>query len=673
MAGTEAGTDLDLLCVNTIRALSMDAVQKANSGHPGAPMGLAPLAYVMWTRFLRHNPKNPSWPNRDRFVLSAGHASVLLYSMLYLSGYDLSLEDLKNFRQWGSKTPGHPEFPHTPGVETTTGPLGQGFGNGVGMAVAQELLASRFNRPGYPILEHTIYGIVGDGDLMEGVASEAASLAGHLGLGKMIYFYDDNRITIEGSTRLAFTEDVGKRFEAYGWHVLKVSDGNNLEAIERAIEAARAEPSRPSLVMITTHIAYGSPHKQDSADAHGSPLGAEEVKLTKQNLGWPVEPPFLVPEQALAVFRRCVERGENLEAQWKSCFENYVQEHPALAGEWRRLQSGNLPEGWEDSLPAFLPEQGSLATRQASGKILNAVAPVLPTLIGGSADLAPSTETLIKGGEDVSAQNFSARNLRFGVREHGMGAILNGMALYGGLIPYGGTFLIFADYMRPSIRLAAMMGLRVIYVFTHDSIGLGEDGPTHQPVEHLASLRAIPNLNVIRPGDAGEVPAAWKEALTRKSGPTALVLTRQKLPIIDRKRFGAAENLSRGAYILAKERGLAPELIFIATGSEVHVALEAWEALSQEGVAARLVNMPCRELFEKQSESYREEVLPKAVKIRLVVEAASPLGWERYAGDQGEILGIDRFGASAPYEILMKEYGFTTANVVRRAKSLLGR
>ncbi|MBI3015050.1 MAG: transketolase, partial [Candidatus Tectomicrobia bacterium] len=598
---------------------------------------------------------------------------ILLYSMLHLTGYDLSLDELKKFRQWGSKTPGHPEFAHTPGVETTTGPLGQGFGNGVGMALAQEILASRFNQPDYPILDHTVYGIVSDGDLMEGVASEAASLAGHLGLGKLVYFYDDNRITIEGSTRLAFTEDVARRFEAYGWHVQKVSDGNDLKAIEEAVEAARAEAAKPSLILLTTHIAYGSPNKQDSADAHGSPLGAEEVKLTKQNLGWPVEPAFLVPEEALAVFRRCVERGEKLEAQWKSGLANYAREHSDLADEWARIQNGNLPEGWEKSLPVFTPEQGAMATRQASGKVINALAPVISTLIGGSADLAPSTETLIKGGGDVSARNFGARNLRFGVREHGMGAILNGMALYGGLIPYGGTFLIFSDYMRPSIRLAAMMGLRVIYVFTHDSIGLGEDGPTHQPVEHLAALRAIPNLNVIRPADAGEVPAAWKEALTRKSGPTALILTRQKLPVVDRTRFGTAEKLSRGAYVLAKEKSPEPELILIATGSEVSVALEAWEALSQEGITVRLVNVPCWELFEKQPESYREEVLPQAVKARLVVEAASPLGWERYAGDQGGILGVDRFGASAPYEVLMKEYGFTAANVIRRAKALLGR
>lgn len=669
----EAGTELDTRCVNTIRTLAMDAVQKANSGHPGAPMGLASLAYVLWTRFLRHNPADPAWPNRDRFVLSAGHASVLLYSLLHLTGYDLSLEDLKNFRQWGSRTPGHPEFGHTPGVETTTGPLGQGFGNGVGMALARNLLAARFNRDGFPVIDHYVYAVVSDGDLMEGVASEAASLAGHLRLGKLIYFYDDNRITIEGSTRLSFSEDVARRFEAYGWRVLRVPDGNEIRALEQTIAAAREEAQRPVLVMVAGHIGYGSPNKQDSADAHGSPLGAEEVRRTKENLGWPVEPPFVIPEEAREVFRRCLPRGKSLQEEWDALVEAYGAAHPDLARQWRRTMSGELPEGWEKSLPSFAPGQGSLATRQASGKVLNALAPVLPALIGGSADLAPSTDTLIQGAADVSAGEFSGRNLRFGIREHGMGAVLNGTALYGGVIPYGATFLVFADYMRPSIRLAALMGLRVVYVFTHDSIGLGEDGPTHQPVEHLASLRAIPNLNVIRPADAGEVPAAWKEALTRRSGPTALILTRQKLPILDRGCLAPAEKLSRGAYILAREEGEEPELILIATGSEVSLALEARDSLAAEGIRARLVNMPSWELFEKQPVRYREEVLPREIKTRLVIEAALPMGWQRYAGEAGEILGIERFGASAPGEVVLREYGFSVDNVVRRAKTLLGR
>ncbi|MBC8249941.1 MAG: transketolase [Anaerolineales bacterium] len=668
---------MDQLCINTLRTLAMDAVQKANSGHPGMPMGAAALAYVLWTRFLRHNPANPAWPDRDRFVLSAGHGSTLLYSLLHLSGYDLPLEELQSFRQWGSRTPGHPEYGPTAGVETTAGPLGQGFTNGVGMAIAEAYLAAHFNRPGYKIVDHYVYAIVSDGDLMEGVASEAASLAGHLRLGKLIYLYDDNRISIEGSTDLTFTEDRGRRFEAYGWHVQHV-DGYDLEGIAAAIRAAQADP-RPSLIIARTHIGYGSPNKQDTAEVHGTPLGEEELRLTKENLGWPTEPPFLIPDRALAHFRQAVERGRAWEMEWQARFQAYAAEYPDLAEEWRMAMAGELPEGWDADLPTFGPEDGPLATRVASGKVLNAIAPHLPTLMGGSADLAPSCKTYLDGYGDFSADNPGGRNLHFGVREHAMGGILSGMALHGGVIPYGSTFLVFSDYMRPSIRLAAMMEIPVIYVFTHDSIGVGEDGPTHQPVEQLAALRAIPHLTVIRPADAAESVVAWRVALEHRAGPVALLFTRQKLPVLDRTYLAPADGLARGAYVLAEAEG--PDIILIATGSEVHPALAARERLaactepsrSEQGVRARVVSMPSWELFERQPQSYRDEVLPPEVTARLAIEAGVPQGWHRYVGDRGDVIGIEGFGASAPYKVLWEKYGFTAENIAARALEMLRR
>jgi transketolase len=663
-------TQLDQLCINTIRFLAVDAVQKADSGHPGMPMGAAPMAYVLWTRFMQYDPLKPHWPNRDRFVLSAGHGSMLLYTLLHLTGYNLPLSELQQFRQWGSKTPGHPEYGLADGIETTTGPLGQGFGNGVGMAIAQKYLAAHFNRPGHEIVNYKIYGIVSDGDLMEGVASEAASLAGHLGLNNLIYFYDDNHISIEGSTHLAFTEDRGGRFEAYGWFVQRLADGNDLEAIDAAIRAAQAETERPSIIMVRTHIGYGSPHKQDTAEAHGSPLGEEEVKLTKENLGWPVEPKFLIPEEALAHFRTAIERGEKAEAEWQTRLADYRKTHSDLAAEWDRFVKGELPEGWRSKLPSFSAVEKPMATRQASGKVLNAISSSLPTLLGGSADLAPSTDTLIKGEGDFSRGNYGARNFHFGVREHGMGAILNGMAL-SGLIPYGATFFIFSDYLRPSLRLAALMGVHSIFVFTHDSIFLGEDGPTHQPIEHLPALRAIPNLSLIRPADANETVVAWRVAIEHRGGPVVLCLTRQGLPIIDRSKYGAAEGLARGAYVLADAHGKTPELILFASGSEVAPALEAYERLSGEGVATRLVSMPSWDIFEKQPQSYRDEVLPPEVTARLAIEAAAPFGWERYVGSKGDVIGIRRFGASAPYKTLAEKFGFSAANIVHRARKML--
>jgi transketolase len=667
-------SQLDLLCVNTIRCLAMDAVQKANSGHPGLPMGAAPMAYVLWDRFLKHHPLKPRWPNRDRFILSAGHGCMLLYSLLHLTGYDLSLDDLKQFRQWESKTPGHPEYHLASGIETTTGPLGQGFGNGVGMAIAERYLAAHFNRPGHDLVDYKIYALVSDGDLMEGVASEAASLAGHLGLSNLIYIYDNNHISIEGSTGLAFTEDRGKRFEAYGWFVQELPDGNDLEAVDKALRAAQAEKDRPSIIVVRTHIAYGSPNKQDSASAHGSPLGEEEVKLTKKNLGWPPEPAFYIPEEASAHFRKAIERGEKAEAEWQKRLAAYRKEFPDLAAEWDRYVRGELPEGWKARLPAFKPSDGALATRQASGKVLNAIAPSLPTLVGGSADLAPSTDTLIKGAPDFEKGSYGGRNFHFGVREHGMGSIMNGMAL-SGLIPYGATFLIFSDYMRPTIRLAALMGAHSIFVYTHDSILLGEDGPTHEPIEQIPSLRTIPNLCFIRPADANETAVAWRVAIEHKEGPVAMALTRQKLPIIDREKYGPAEGLAQGAYILADAQPSkpSPEVILIASGSEVSVALEAFEKLEAEGVAVRVVSMPCWDLFEKQPQAYRDQVLPPAVTARLAIEAAAPFGWERYVGSKGAVIGMTRFGASAPYKVLAEKFGFTAANVAKRAHELLGR
>ncbi len=663
--------NLDDLCINTIRTLSMDAVQKAKSGHPGMPMGMAAASYVLWTRILRHNPRNPQWPNRDRFVLSAGHGSMLLYSLLYLTGYDLPFEELKRFRQWGSKTPGHPEYGETAGVETTTGPLGQGFGNGVGMAIAARHLGALLNTPEFPVCDHFIYAIVSDGDLMEGVASEAASLAGHLRLGNLIYLYDNNHISIEGSTSLAFTEDVCRRFEAYGWDVQEVS-GYDLDAVESAIRRAQAVADRPSLISVRTNIGYGSPNKQDTAEAHGSPLGEEEVRLTKKKLGWSADSSFLVPEEALSVFREAIPKGEKLEKEWQSLLNRYAAANPSLYGEYQTLMSGGCKDGWETHIPSLTSEPKPLATREASGRILAALFPQVPGLIGGSADLAPSTNTYVKGYGDFSADNYAARNFHFGVREHGMGAILNGMALHGGVIPYGATFMVFSDYMRPSVRLAALMKAHVIYVWTHDSIGLGEDGPTHQPVEHAAALRAIPGLLFIRPGDAPETAEAWRAALRHTSGPVALALTRQKLPLIDRTKYASAEGLHRGAYVLAEAEGRAPQVVIIGTGSELSVALGARDLLQTKDIATRVVSMPCWELFAAQPAEYQRSVIPRDARLRVAVEAAVSFGWERWVGEDGLIIGLDRFGASAPYDVLMKEFGFTSEKVAERILSRLG-
>jgi transketolase len=679
---------LETLSINAIRMLSVDAVQKANSGHPGAPMGLAPAAYVLWTRFLKHNPHNPSWPDRDRFVLSAGHGSMLLYSMLFLTGYDLPLDQIKQFRQWGSRTPGHPERGHTSGVETTTGPLGQGFGNGVGMAIAEAHLAARYNRPGFDVVNHFTYAIVSDGDLMEGVAAEAASLAGHLKLGKLIYLYDNNRISLAGAADLSFTEDCAKRFEAYGWHTESVEDGNDIEAIDRALRAAREETSCPSLILLRTHIGYGSPSKQDTFEAHGSPLGEAEVKLTKEKLGWPLEPTFYIPDEVLAHFREAVNNGQKVEASWKERFSAYAEKFPELAKELEQIISGVLPAGWEQSIPNFPADAKGVATRAASGKILTAIAAKLPTLIGGSADLNPSTFTMLpnmgdfespqrkfidKQGSAGGVWDYSGRNLHFGVREHGMGAALNGMAAHGGLIPFGSTFLIFSDYMRPPIRLAALMELGVIYVFTHDSIGVGEDGPTHQPVEQLAALRAIPRLIVIRPGDANETAVAWRLAIESRACPVALVLTRQNVPTLDRSQYAAVEGLRQGAYVLADAPGGKPDIILIGTGSELSLVVAAREKLAEQKIQARVVSMPSWELFDQQPQAYRESVFPKSVRARLAVEAALPQGWHRYVGDGGDIVGVERFGASAPGNVVMEKLGFTVSHVVERATALLGK
>ncbi|GCE47078.1 transketolase [Thermosporothrix hazakensis] len=664
---THSQSSLEDLCINAIRTLSMDGVQQANSGHPGTAMALAPLTYLLWTKYMRHNPRNPKWVNRDRFILSCGHASILLYSMLYLTGYDLSLEDIKNFRQWGSKTPGHPEYGHTAGVETTTGPLGQGVANGVGMAIAARFQASRYNKPEHQILDHYIYGICSDGDLMEGIASEAASLAGTLKLGNLIYFYDDNNITIEGDTAIAFTEDVAARFEAYHWHVQRVEDINDLAALDKAIQAAQAEKERPSLIVVRTKIAYGSPNLQGHHKAHGAPLGAEEVVLTKRNLNWPSEEPFFVPEEALNYFRQCVERGAEQEKAWQEQFNAYAAAYPELAEQWQQEQAGKLPHGWDSELPEF-PAGEALASRVASGKALNAIAPKLPNLIGGSADLAPSNNTDMKGLGDFGPET-NGRNMHYGVREHAMGAIVNGMALYGGLIPFGATFLIFSDYMKASIRLSALMGLKSIFVFTHDSIGVGEDGPTHEPIEQLASLRSIPGLTVIRPADANETVEAWRAAISI-DGPVALALTRQNLPTLDRNELASAKNLTRGAYVLLDSEK-TPDLILMATGSEVSLAVDAARKLQQEGVAVRVVSMPSWELFEKQDAAYKESVLPKNVRARLAIEAASSFGWARYVGLDGATVTIDQFGASAPAKLLFQHFGFTVDNVVAKAKELL--
>jgi len=664
--------DLDSRCINTIRMLSADAVQAADSGHPGLPMGFATPAFVLWTGFLKHNPANPRWPDRDRFILSAGHGSMLLYSLLHLTGYDLPLEELKNFRQWGSRTPGHPESHITSGVETTTGPLGQGFANGVGMAIAERFLAARFNRPGHEIVNHYTYAICSDGELMEGVSHEAASLAGHLRLGKLIYLYDDNRISIEGSTDLAFTENRNDRFEAYGWHVQAVDDGNDAAAMEEAIRAAQREKARPSLISVRTHIGYGSPNKQDRASAHGEPLGAEELRLTRENLGWPLEPPFHIPDDVSTHFRLALEKGKQEEKEWSDRFEAYEKAHPRLAREWRRSVNGELPPGWSKDLPSFPADSKGLATREASGKVLNAIAPKVRNLVGGSADLAPSTKTILQGEKDFQAGRYEGRNFHFGVREHGMGAVLSGMALHGGVIPYGATFLIFSDYMRPPIRLAAMMNLKVIYLFTHDSIGLGEDGPTHQPVEQLAALRAVPGLTVIRPCDAAETAEAWRVALESERGPVALCLTRQRVPTLDREKLAPAAGLHRGAYILRDLNvHTKPDVILIATGSEVHIALEAADELQGRGLAVRIVSMPSWELFEQASEDYRNHVLPPGVRARVGIEAGIRQGWRHYVGDEGEMIGVDHFGASAPYEILYEKFGLTADKIVETAERVM--
>ncbi len=661
--------------VNAIRFLSVDGVQKAKSGHPGTPMALAPLSYLLWTKYLRYNPKNPDWPGRDRFVLSCGHASMLLYSLLYLTGFDLPLEEIKAFRQWGSRTPGHPEAGHTPGVEATTGPLGQGLGNAVGMAMASRMLAQRFNRPGHEIVSHRIVALCSDGDLMEGVASEAASLAGFHRLGNLVAFYDDNRITIEGSTDLAFREEVAGRFRAYGWNVLSVADGNtDLEGSSRAIESAFSETGRPTLVIVRTTIAFGSPNKQNTADAHGSPLGEKEVALAKEALGWPVQPEFHVPDDVLAHFREAISRGEELERVWRLKMAEYMKAYPEMALEWERVMWGDLPERWEEALPSFAPGTGPMATRKASGKVINAIAPRLPELAGGSADLAPSTETLIgEGGEFLPDAPPGGRNFHFGVREHGMGAIINGIALHGGVIPYGATFLVFSDYMRGAVRLAALTGLRAICVFTHDSVGLGEDGPTHQPVEHLASLRAMPNLYVLRPADANETVAAWRIALERSTGPTAIALTRQNVPVLPPQDVYRDGNVFRGAYILKEGGGGTPAVILLASGSEVHVALEAAKLLEGEGISARVVSFLCWERFEEQPGEYRRLVLPPSVRARVSVEAAATFGWERYVGETGASVGIDRFGASAPGGRVFRELGISPENVAARARAVLGK
>ena len=659
---------IDELCINTIRTLSMDAVQKANSGHPGAPMGLAPAGYVLWTRVMKHNPKNPDWPDRDRFVLSGGHGSMLLYSLLHLTGYDLSMDEIKNFRQWGSKTPGHPEYGHTPGVETTTGPLGQGFANAVGMAMAERHLAATFNRPGSEIVDHYTYVMCGDGDLMEGVASEAASLAGHLGLSKLICIYDNNGISIEGPTGIAFTEDVAKRFEAYGWQVIEVSDGSDPGAVEKALIAAKAEAEKPSIIKMKTLIAHGSPNKQGSADAHGAPLGEEEIKLTKKELGWTETEPFAIPEKALTTFRRCVEKGESEESQWKERYKEYARKHPELADGWVNGLTRFAPKGWESNLPQFTPEDGPMATRAASGKVLNAAAAIFPSLMGGSADLAPSNKTYLEASHEFQKGHYDGRNVRFGVREFAMGAIMSGMFLHGGIRPYGGTFLVFADYMRPAIRVAALMKLPVIYVFTHDSVAVGEDGPTHQPVEHLASLRAIPNLTVIRPADATETAEAWRKAIVTNDRPVALLLSRQKLPILDAKK--TALGVERGGYVLSDCEG-KPEILLIATGAEVHIALAAQKMLADAKIAARVVNMPSWEIFEERSENFKNRILPPAIKHRIAIEAGIPMGWERYVGRDGKVIGIDGFGASAPGGTVLENFGFTAEKIVEAARSML--
>ncbi|MDD5748779.1 MAG: transketolase [Actinomycetota bacterium] len=662
----KANSELDNLCINTIRALTIDAVEKAKSGHPGAPMGLAPVGYTLWTRFLRHNPRNPNWAGRDRFILSAGHASMLLYSLLYLSGYDLSLDDIKRFRQLGSKTPGHPEYGITPGVEVTTGPLGQGISNAVGMALARKLLAVRFNKPGFDLTDYFIYVIASDGDMMEGVTSEACSLAGHLRLDHLICLYDDNQITIEGPTSLAFSEDVGGRFKAYGWHVSFINDANDIDQLSEKIGDARKE-KRPALIIVRSRIACGSPNMEGREESHGAPLGEHEVISTKENLGISKEE-FHVPKEVLENMRKAIQIGEREEKTWNEKFRKYEREYPDDARTFRRILNGKLPDGWDSKLPSFESDK-SIATRDASGKILEAVASVLPEIVGGSADLGTSVKTYIKGWGNINSNDFSGRNLHFGVREHAMGAILNGMARHGGFIPYGGTFLVFSDYMRPALRMAALMKLHVIYVFSHDSLGVGEDGPTHQPVEQLASLRTIPGLIVIRPADANETVEAWKVAL-RENRPVALILSRQKLPVFEKSSLSGPEGLFRGAYILSESKS-KPAVALIASGSEVSLALEAGRILEKEDIPTRVISMPSWELFDEQDEEYRKSVLPDELKARVSVEAGSPFGWCKYTGENGKALGIEGFGFSAPGDIALREAGFTAERIIAVAKSLI--
>jgi len=657
-------------CVNTIRTLSIDAVQAAESGHPGMPMGMADAAFVLWNKFLSHDPAHPEWYNRDRFILSAGHGSMLLYSLLHLTGYDLSLAQLKNFRQWGSKTPGHPEYGHTPGVETTTGPLGQGFATGVGMAMAEAHLADKFNTQKFPITDHYTYGIVSDGDLMEGISHEAASLAGHLKLGKIIYLYDSNQISIDGSTDLAYTEDAGARFKSYGWDVQEV-DGHDRPAVEQSITQAQQETDKPSLIICKTHIGYGSPNKQDSAASHGSPLGEEEVKLTKKQLGWPADKKFFIPDDVLKYFRKAEKKGQERFEHWETMFEEFSNYEPESAQTFKNQLSRSLPENWDDMLPYFEPDQKGMATRAASGKVLNSIASGIPSLIGGSADLTGSNKTWLDDAGIFTSDNYGGKNIHFGVREHAMGAALNGMSLHSGVIPYGGTFLIFSDYCRPAIRIAALSNIPATYVFTHDSIGLGEDGPTHQPIEHLASLRAIPNVQVLRPADANETAWAWKAALEFREGPSLLVLTRQALPVLQRGDKNDASLTMKGAYIISDSQKETPDAILMATGSEVQLALKANQKLKKEQIDARVVSMPSWELFAQQDQAYRDKVLPPEVKARVSVEAAAPFGWERWIGSTGTAIGLDRFGASAPYEEIYEHLGITEQRIVDETKELL--
>ena len=664
--------DFDDIAINTIRFLAVDGVQKANSGHPGMPMGCAPIAYTLYAKYMHHNPLNPKWLNRDRFVLSAGHGSMLLYSILHLCGYEVSMDDLKSFRQWQSITPGHPEYGLTAGVETTTGPLGQGISNAVGMALAEAHLAAIFNKDDIKILDHFIYGICSDGDLMEGVSHETASIAGHLKLGKIIFFYDNNHISIDGSTSLAFTENVHKRFEAYNWHVQHISDVNDVDALQKAVEAAQKTTDKPSLIITDTHIGYGSPHKQDTAGVHGSPLGEEEVKLTKKNLGWPEDKTFYIPDEVSEFFKTVKENGEKAEDEWNKLLDQYKQKYPEEAEIFINLMNGKIGDEWKNKLPVFEDDGKPIATRTSSGKTINAIAPYLPGFLGGSADLHPSTDTFMNDYGSLSAGYYENRSIHYGVREHGMASILNGMAIYGGVIPFGATFFVFSDYLRPAIRLASISGIRPIYVFTHDSIGLGEDGPTHQPIEHLAAVRAIPKVVVIRPADANESAYAWEAAIEHQGSPVALILTRQKLPVLDQKKYTSAKNLLKGAYIL-KDCSGTPDIILMASGSEVSITLSAGEKLNAEGVKARVVSFPSWELFEKQPDEYKEKVLPKAIRTRLSVEAGVSQGWIKYVTADGDSISIEGFGASAPLKDVMKGYGFTAENVYEQAKSLLAK